>query len=120
MTRGNPQDMNIDQLVKMFTVLALGEYEAFEMGDNAKFRRLFQQMTDLMNELKSRPIEQRRALMTLYQHPNPQVRCEAAFATSDFDPQAARRAWEIIIERNEYPQAADARRMIKNLQGVNR
>jgi len=56
-------------------------------------------MTDLMNELKSRPIAQKRALMTLYQHPNPQVRCEAAFAT---------------------PQAADARRMIKSSQGVNR
>lgn len=117
MTRGKLEDMSIGQLVEQFTAVAVAEYDASEMDDNAKFRRLFRQMTDIMNELKSRPIEQRRALMVLYQHPNPQVRYEAAFATADFAPQAARRVCEIIIERNEFPQAANAGIMINNLDG---
>jgi Domain of unknown function (DUF2019) len=115
MTRANVEDMRIDQLVEQFTVVAAAEYDALEKGDREKFRGLFRQMTDVMNELKSRPIEQRRALMALYQHPNPQVRYEAAFATSDFAAEAARLVFEIIIERNEYPQAADARGMIREL-----
>jgi hypothetical protein len=115
MTRIKLADASIEQLVEQFIVVAVAEYEALEMDENAKFRRLFRQMTDLMTELRSRPIEQRRALMALFQHPNPQVRYEAAFATSDFAPQAARQVCEIIIERNEYPQAANARRMIGEL-----
>jgi Domain of unknown function (DUF2019) len=117
MTPRKLEDMRIEQLVEMFASIALAEYDALEIGDNAKFRRLFRQMTDLRAELKSRPIEQRRALMALYQHPNPQVRYEAASATADFAPEAVRRVCEIIIERNEYPQAANAGIIIDNLDG---
>ncbi len=53
--------------------------------------------------------------MVLYEHPNPQVRYAAASITQDLAPQAARRVYEIISERNEYPQAVNARWAIRNL-----
>jgi Domain of unknown function (DUF2019) len=115
MKRINLQDMTLEQLVKRFLDIALAEYDAREREDTARYNRLFDQMTDLMAEFLTRPVQQRRALMALYEHPNPQVRYLAALFTQDIDPQAARRVCEIISERNEYPQAANARRMIDNL-----
>jgi hypothetical protein len=109
------QDMSVDELVDKFTSLALAEYEASESEDNARFRRLFGQMRELLAEFKKRPIQQRRALMALYAHPNPQVRYMAAHATSDFAPDEVRRVCEVLIERNEYPQAANARMLIQEL-----
>jgi hypothetical protein len=91
MKRISLQDMTLDQLVKRFVDIALAEYEAREREDTAKFNRLFDQMTDLMAEFLIRPVRQRRALMALYEHPNPQVRYTAAVATKDFATQAARR-----------------------------
>ena len=115
MKRINLQDMTLDQLVKRFVDIALAQYDARERDDNAKYNRLFDQMADLSAEFLIRPVQQRRALMALYEHPNPQVRYWAAFITQDFAPQAARRVWETISERNEYPQAVNAREMIRSL-----
>jgi hypothetical protein len=107
------KDMTAQELVARFLAIALQQYEAVEMDNNSKFNRLFDQMIDVMAEFMVRPLEQRRALMALYQHPNPQVRYLAAVATKDFVPQDARRVCEIISERNEYPQAADARGLMQ-------
>jgi hypothetical protein len=115
MKRINLQDMTLDQLVKRFVDIALAEYDARERADTARYNRLFDQMTDLMAEFLIRPVQQRRALMALYDHPNPQVRYRAAYITQDIAPESARRVCEIISERNEYPQAANARRMMTNL-----
>jgi hypothetical protein len=113
MKRINLQDMTLDQLVKRFVDIALAEYDARERADTARYNRLFDQMTDLMAEFLIRPVQQRRALMALYDHP--QVRYRAAYITQDIAPESARRVCEIISERNEYPQAANARRMMTNL-----
>src|SRR2546430_1738271 len=99
----------------LFVAIALAQDEADQEENNAKYNRLFDQMIELMAEFLTRPIEQRRALMALYEHPNPQVRYMAASITKDLAPQAARRVYEIISERNEYPQAANARWAIRNL-----
>ena len=109
------QDMTVKQLVARFTEIALAQDRALAVDDNAKYNRLFDYLTDVMAEFMVRPVEQRQALMTLYDHPSAQVRYEAAVATVDFAPEASRPVFEIISERNEFPQAADARRMIRNL-----
>jgi hypothetical protein len=57
----------------------------------------------------------RRALIPLLEHPNPQVRLKSAITTLALAPEAARRALQIISDRNEYPQAADARGMMSDL-----
>jgi len=63
--------------------------------------------------LKSRNGDQRRALLPLFLHPNAQVRLKAATATLALAPEAARQTLQIISDRQEYPQAADARGMMR-------
>jgi hypothetical protein len=109
------QDMTAAQLVARFEAIALDQYEADRMENHAKYNRLFDQMVEVIAEFMVRPLEQRRALMMLYDHPNPQVRYTAATATKDFAPDEARRVCELISERNEYPQAANARGLIAEL-----
>jgi hypothetical protein len=113
MKRVKLKDMTAEQLVARFLSIALEQYEAIELHNNAKFSRLFDQMTDVMAELMVRPIEERRTLTVLYNHPNPQVRYTAASATKDFAPQEARRVCEIILERQEHPQTLNAGFLIK-------
>ena len=109
------QDMSIDQLVERFLTIALDQSEAIKFDDNAKYKKLFQQEIEVVAELMLRAGDQRWALRLLYEHPNPQVRLAAASVTKDIAPQEARQACAIISERNEYPQAADARLLIDNV-----
>ena len=104
-------------MVERFVKIALAQSHAIDLEKIGKYNRLFDRMTEVMGEFLVRPIEQRRALMKLYAHPDPQVRYMAAFATKDLDRDAARRVFEILIERNEYPQAADARGIIRRWDG---
>lgn len=108
MKRVELQDLTVDQLAERFRTIALDQYEAMELHDTAKLGRLFQQEVDVVAELMLRAGDQRRVLMSLYGHPNPQVRYAAASMTKDITPQEARRVCEIIIERNEYPQTVNA------------
>jgi hypothetical protein len=70
-------------------------------------------MEAVEDALKSRNGDQRRALLPLFLHPNAQVRLKAATATLAVAPEAARQTLQIISDRQEYPQAADARGMMR-------
>lgn len=100
--------LTVPQLVEQFLVLSLAKGDAI-MGDQiAKVNRLYWKIDALEKELKSRDGDQRRALHALYDHPNPQVRLEAADATLAVLPVEARAALQMIIDRHEFPQAGDA------------
>jgi hypothetical protein len=107
--------MSVDELVEKFTASALAQDEAMLMDEHAKYNRLFNQMDVIGNELKSRAGDQRRALLPLHDHRNAQVRLTAAIATLAVAPDAARRVLQRISDWQEYPQAADARGMMRGL-----
>jgi len=115
MTRANFRAMSVEHLVQEFVANALEQYKAELADATAKYNRLFQRMGLLENELKSREGDQRRALLPLYSHGNPHVRLRAAIATLTLAPAKARQTLQIIIDRNEYPDAADARGMLRAL-----
>jgi hypothetical protein len=108
--------MSIAELVSQFTTLALAQDKAELMDDNAKFRRLFWQMDAVEKELKARTGDQRSALLPLLNHSNAQVRLRSAIATLAIASEPARRTLELISDRQEYPQAIDARGMIRALR----
>ncbi len=108
--------MTVDQLVKRFTAIALDQYEALLDDDLARFRRLFDQMRTVLEELKARPGDQRRALLPLYKHPNVQVRLKAAKNTLAVAPEAALELLHIIAESRMHPQAGEARMSLWNLE----
>ena len=100
--------MSTAELVTRFEEIALEQDRALLMDEIAKFNRLYGQMDAVKKELKSRPGDQRRALLTLYDHPNIQVRLKAAEGTLAVTPEAARGLLQSIKASREYPQAADA------------
>jgi hypothetical protein len=103
------------ELVRQFVRIALDQDEAMRHDDNAAYKRLFDQMDAIKEELKSRPGDQRRTLIPLFEHPNAQVRLKSAITTLALAPEDARRTLQIISDRQEYPQAADARGMMMAL-----
>ena len=106
MTRLNLDELTVEQLVERFKAIALGQHDANEADDNAKYARLYRQMDAVENELKLRDGDERRALLSLLDHPNAQVRLMAALSTLAVAPRAARAALQKIKDRREYPQAA--------------
>ena len=113
MSRTKLANLTVDQLVERFVAIALDQHEAMRHDDNAKYNRLYGQMDDVKQELKSWAGDQRRALLALLDHPNAQVRLKSAITTLALAPEAARQALQVISDRQEYPQAADARGMMR-------
>lgn len=105
------------QLVDRFVTIALEQDEALLNDQIPKFNRLYDQMKDVIEELKSRPGDQRSILLPLYNHPNIQVRLKAARTTIDVAPEAARDVFQKIVDSRRYPQAADALAAIWRLDG---
>ena len=107
--------MTVEQLVERFVAIALDQDRAIRSDKNADYNRFYDQLEAVKQELRSRTGDQRRALISLYAHPNAQARLKSAIATLALAPEAARRTLQGISDRQEYPQAADARGMMSAL-----
>jgi hypothetical protein len=106
-------DITAERLVEYFETLALEQHRSID--DVSKYRRLYWELEAVEHELKRRSGDERRALIRLYDHQNAQVRLKAAIATLALAPDEARRVLQLISDRDEYPQAADARGMLMAL-----
>jgi len=135
MTDADLKAMTVAQLVENFADLsakqnkALLEYEVSEFSrlfpqidaipqesdGLSEFTRLYWQIDAIEKELKGRPGDQRRALLALFKHPDPQVRLNAAKATLAVAPGEARAMLEHIAKRHRGPQAGDAGMCLWNL-----
>jgi hypothetical protein len=115
MKRVSLQDMTVDQLVERFVSICVAEDQALLQDEHETFNRLFSLMEAVKEELKARPGDQRRALLSLYSHPNAQVRVKAAKATLAVAPLEARLALEKLAASKEYPQAGEAGMSLVNL-----
>ena len=100
--------MSGSELVERFAALAIAQYQAELQSDLAGQAKLIKQGWAIADELKSRPDDQRSALLRLYDHPNVQVRLNAARLTLAVAPTAAREIVQAIADSKEYPQAGDA------------
>lgn len=116
MKRAKLQEMTVDQLVERFTAIGIEQDQADLRRQYARFNRLFDEMVAIEDELKARDGDRRRELLSLYNHPNAQVRLNAVKATLAVAPELARRALQTIADSREYPQAGDAGMSIWNLE----
>ena len=110
------QKMSLEQLLELFVTVSLAQDEAQFLFQNAKYNRLFDRMVALRIELKERPGDQRSALIPLLDHPNVQVRLNAAYSTLAVSPALAHKALGIIANENVYSQTADARGILDQLK----
>jgi hypothetical protein len=115
MKRIELRDMTTTDLVDRFAQIGVAQGQALLRGEHAKFNRLFGLMDDVSKELKRRDGDQRRALMTLYNYQDMQVRLKAAKHTLAVAPVEARRMLQTIADSNWMPQAGDAGMSLSNL-----
>jgi hypothetical protein len=115
MKQSKPEEMTSEQLIESFVAIALDQDNAIRREENAKFNRLFHKMRAIEDALKRRAGDQRHALVDLLKHPNAQVRLRAAIATLALTPDLARKTLQNISDWDEYPQAPDARGMLRGL-----
>lgn len=101
-------DMSNEALVHRFAEICV-EQDKAELEDKiSKFNKLFKQQLEIEAELRNRGLEARLNLLKLYEHPNMQVKLQAAKATLAVAPKEARRMIELIAESPWMPQAGDA------------
>jgi hypothetical protein len=110
------KNMSVAHLVDRFTAVTLSQFQAELYGEIGKYNRLYDEMIAVEQELKSRPGDQRTALVPLFEHSNPQVRLMAAEATLAVAPVAARQVLQEIRDRREFPQAANASQTLRALE----
>ena len=78
MRKNELRNLSTSELVAQFTDIALQQYDCVMRDEVKRFNKLFRQMNAVTDELKSRPGDQRRALIALYNHANLQVQLKAA------------------------------------------
>jgi ParB-like chromosome segregation protein Spo0J len=115
MNRSKLESMSIDQLVQRFVEIGIAQDDASLRENISQYNRLFDRMQDVVQELKRRDGDQRRALIALLEHPNFQVRLKAAMATLAIVPRAARQTLETIRAANWQPQSMDAGMTLRDL-----
>lgn len=108
MKQPRTQRMTIEELVTAYTAYALEQDEAMLREEQARANALVFTLKAIEDELKTRPDDQRAALMRLYDHPNAQVRLNAIRATLAIAPVKARAALVALANSKEYPAAGDA------------
>ncbi len=101
-------NMAADQLVAEYIKIGTMQYDALMSDEITKFNRLFDKMVGVEDELQSRDGDQRRLLLPLYEHENPQVRLNSIKATLALAPEAGRKALEVLAEAKEGFQSLDA------------
>ena len=99
---------SVQELVARFVSIGLAQYDALYVADTKKYNRLYGQMERVVNELRSKQGDQRRALLPLLDHSNLQVQMMAAHAVLAIAPALARKAFESVHQSGEFPQAANA------------
>ena len=108
MSPRNPKTSTVPDLVALFIALGLNQYQARLRNEQKRLNRATLEMFDVCEELQARAGDQRSALLSLYSHPNLQVRLMAAKLTLAVAPAAAKQLLQEIADSKEYPQAGDA------------
>ena len=108
MRRASFSTMTTEKLVQLFAELAVEQDKALLLRAISTVNKIYDKLEAIKGELKSRPGDQRSALLPLYTHKNMQVRVKAAKATLAIAPEAARAQLEAIRASGWQPQALAA------------
>ena len=108
MTEPEVKSATTNALVEKLATICVEQDNALRVDDFSRYEQLLKKVRAIHDELKSRPGDQRRTLMALYDHPNFQVRLMAAKLTLAVAPDEARRQLQLIYERRHQPQSGDA------------
>jgi hypothetical protein len=105
----------ISELVGRFAEIGVAQDRALLDDSVARFNQLYREKVKVRDALRAMPGDQRRALTVLYDHPNFQVRLNAAKSTLAIEPVAARRLIEAIAAARIPHQSLEAGMTLYNL-----
>jgi uncharacterized protein DUF2019 len=108
--------MSADELIERLVQIGVAQDEAQLDDNHSRFNRLYDQMREVDRELRTRGHAARSLLVRLFDHPNIQVRLNAAALSLAVAPAEARRELEAIARSNQYPQAGEAGMLISGLE----
>jgi hypothetical protein len=109
MTRIDVSRLSVDDLLKWHVEFSSRQGAALELLLSTRSaNRAGDQIRKINEELKSRPGDQRAALVRLFTHPNLWVQLNAAEAAIPVAPVAARQQIQIIADSKKYPVAGHA------------
>lgn len=109
--------MSTQQLISRFAEIGIAQDHALLGNEIRRFNLLFGKMKSIVDELRLRPGDERRALALLYEHVNVQVRLQAARFSRDVMPVPARKLIEEIAGSGQFPQAGDAGMTLSKMDG---
>ncbi len=115
MTQQPLEVLSTSDLVDRFAEICVAQDRARLHENVPTMTKLVWQMKAIDDELRKRGREARLALCKLYDHPNMQVRLQAARLTLAVAPAAARQVVDAIARSGRMPQAAEARGTLRNL-----
>ncbi|MCP3053834.1 DUF2019 domain-containing protein [Aurantimonas marianensis] len=98
----------LSELLDDYVRMSLRQYDVNMIDDFRAYNATVPRQIALEAELKRREGDQRRALLSLFEHPNMQVRLNTARATRPVAPEAARKMLQEIAASRYFPMAADA------------
>lgn len=108
MSKANLEVETPESLLQRYVAISLDMFEAHRKFNTRGFNRLLPSLMAIEAELKARPGDQRRELVSLLSHENRQVRLNAARATLTITPREARATLEAIRDSKLMPQSLDA------------
>ena len=100
--------MTNEELVALFEEISIAQSEALDRFETARFNRLYDKKSEVVDELHSRPGDQRHLLFPLYHHRNKQVQLDSARFTYEINSAEAHAVIEQVASSRWYPQAGDA------------
>ncbi|MBB5050554.1 enoyl reductase-like protein [Afipia massiliensis] len=117
MTRFDVASLTIEGLLERYAQLSIRQGAAADLVKTSLVNRLGDQIYEISKELKRRPDDRGRALMKLFDHPNVQVRLNAARSLMSVFPEEARQQIQAIANSGSYPQSIDAGLYLSSLDG---
>lgn len=108
MRRIELKNASIEDLIERYVEIGIQQDVALTDRETRRFNRLFDHMIEVEQELSVRGTQARLRLLTLYDHPNAQVRLNAIKETLAVAPKRAREALKELADSSDHPQAGDA------------
>jgi hypothetical protein len=104
------------ELLAQFRTACLTQYDTYLTGNIGKRNRMFTFLLAVTRELKSRGVEERRSLLTLFADKNPQVRLQAAESVYAVAPVEAKACLEAIAAAGLPDQSLSAGMTLSGLE----
>lgn len=109
MKRVDLKKLTPDELLERYVAIGLAEEDAVLYDDSSShYNKLFRKEQAVVDEMQSRPGDQRRLLLTLYDHESVWLRLSAVKNSLVFAPDEGRQVLASIVESRRQPYAGEA------------